>query len=85
MSIDQQTAKATPQQRAQTKVDNWRGALRQLKIDTDKKDQMDQDDGELTPDSMSSRLIDSAIGMNDKKMDDFIFDRMGSRVSTFAA
>jgi len=46
---------------------------------------VDQEDGELTPDSMSSRLLDSAIGMNEKKMDDFIFDRMGSRVSTFAA
>jgi hypothetical protein len=34
---------------------------------------------------MSSRLVDSAIGMNDKKMSDFMFDRMGSRVSTFAA
>ncbi|KEF57683.1 glucosamine-6-phosphate deaminase [Exophiala aquamarina CBS 119918] len=85
VSLDQHTSSVTPQQRAQTKVDNWRGALRQLKIDTDKKDVVDQDDGELTPDSMSSRLIDSAIGMNEKKMDDFIFDRMGSRVSTFAA
>lgn len=43
------------------------------------------DDAELTPDSMSSRLLDSAIGMSDKRMEDFMFDRMGSRVSTFAA
>lgn len=59
--------------------------MKQLKIDTDKKDQVDPEDGELTPDSMSSRLVDSAIGLNDRKIDDFIFDRMGSRVSTFAA
>lgn len=66
-------------------MDNWRGALKDLRIDTEKKDQVEPDDGELTPDSMSSRLVDSAIGMSDKKMSDFMFDRMGSRVSTFAA
>ena len=55
-----------------------------LKIDTDNKE-VQVEDAELTPDSMSSRLVDSAIGMNDKKMEDFMFDRMGSRVSTFAA
>jgi glucosamine-6-phosphate deaminase len=59
--------------------------LKDLKIDTERKNELDFEDGELTPDSMSSRLVDSAIGMNDKKMSDFMFDRMGSRVSTFAA
>ncbi len=67
------------------RLDNWRAGLKDLKIDTDRKDELDIEDGELTPDSMSSRLLDSAIGMNDKKMSDFMFDRMGSRVSTFAA
>ncbi|EXJ82547.1 glucosamine-6-phosphate deaminase [Capronia epimyces CBS 606.96] len=84
VSWEQETAKATPPQRSRAKVDNWRGTLKELRIDTDKK-QAGQEDGELTPDSMSSRLMDSAIAMNDKKMDDFIADRMGSRVSTFAA
>ena len=65
-------------------MDNWRAGLKDLKINTDRKDQLDLEDGELTPDSMSSRLVDSAIGMNDKKMSDLMFDRMGSRVSTFA-
>lgn len=66
-------------------MDNWRGALKDLRIDTNKKDPVEPEDGELTPDSMSSRLVDSAIAMSDKKMSDFMFDRMGSRVSTFAA
>ncbi|EHY61144.1 Glucosamine-6-phosphate deaminase [Exophiala dermatitidis] len=84
VSAEQETATVPAQKPSVAKVDNWRGALKDLRIDTDKK-QVDQEDGELTPDSMSSRLVDSAIAMNDKKMDDFIFDRMGSRVSTFAA
>lgn len=68
------------------RVANWRGALKELRIDTGKKPQAEQQEaGELTPDSMSSRLIDSAIGMNDKKMEDMMFDRMGSRVDTLAA
>ncbi|KAJ9617844.1 glucosamine-6-phosphate deaminase [Exophiala oligosperma] len=85
MADEAETGKETPQQRLPTKADNWRSALMDLKINTDKKEQVDAEDGELTPDSMSSRLLDSAIGMNDRKMDDFLFDRMGSRVSTFAA
>jgi glucosamine-6-phosphate deaminase len=82
VSLEQATA--TPHQHSHTKVDHWRGSLKELRIDTDKK-QAEPEDGELTPDSMSSRLVDSAIGMNDKKMDDFTSDRMGSRVSSFAA
>ncbi|KIX04130.1 glucosamine-6-phosphate deaminase [Rhinocladiella mackenziei CBS 650.93] len=85
VSSEEETARATPRQRSHTKLENWRGALKELRIDTEKKDQLDQDDGELTPDSMSSRLVDSAIAMNDKNIDDFVFDRMSSRVSTFAA
>jgi glucosamine-6-phosphate deaminase len=82
---EQETAKATPQQGSEVRLDSWRAGLKDLKIDTDRKDQLDFEDGELTPDSMSSRLVDSAIAMNDKKMSDFMFDRMHSRVSTFAA
>jgi len=81
ISEEQSTGPATA---PRSRVDNWRGALKDLRIDTEKKQQQAQDDGELTPDSMSSRLVDSAIGMTDKQMEDFMFDRMGSRVDTFA-
>lgn len=38
-------------------------------------------DGELTPDSMSSRILDSGIAGLDKTIqDDLAFDRMGSRI-----
>lgn len=84
IAVEQESPKPVRHQRSHAKVDNWRGALQELRIDTEKK-QADLEDGELTPDSMSSRLVDSAIAMNDKKVDDFMFDRMGSRVSTFAA
>lgn len=83
IAAEEETGKATPQQHLPTKTENWRNVLKDLKIDTDKKGQAEQQDGELTPDSMSSRLVDSAIGLNDKKTDDFMFDKMGSRVSTF--
>ena len=73
------------------KVANWRGALKELRIDTEKKPVAHDDDDELTPDSMSARILDSAIGMSPPrkpKEADFeapIFDRMGSRVNTLAA
>jgi hypothetical protein len=77
---------------ANEKVANWRGALKELRIDTNKK-QVEQDLDELTPDSMSARIenLDSAIGMSPPrkpKETDFeapMFDRMGSRVNTLAA
>jgi glucosamine-6-phosphate deaminase len=68
---------------------NWRGALKELKIDTENHHKI-QDDEDLTPDSMSSRMIDSGVGMSfdearEAKIDGIAFDRMGSRVSTLAA
>ena len=47
------------------KAAGWRGALKELRIDT-KQDLPDNEDMELTPDSMSARVaaIDSAIGMS---------------------
>lgn len=52
-----------------------------LKIDTDMRRSM-ADDGELTPDSMSSRLVDSAVGGLDAALkSDPLLDRMGSRVA----
>ena len=62
----------------------WKGSLKELRIDTDRQ-QQPQEDGELTPDNMSSRLVDSAIGMDEAKFGDLKFDKMSSRVSTFAA
>lgn len=62
----------------------WKGSLQELRIDTDRR-QQPQEDGELTPDNMSSRLVDSAIGMDEGKFGDLQFDKMSSRVSTLAA
>jgi glucosamine-6-phosphate deaminase len=47
----------------------WRGALKELRIDTQKSNELEDDDLELTPDSMSARVaasetVDSAIGMS---------------------
>lgn len=72
------------------KVANWRGALKELRIHTDKKP-VAVDDDELTPDSMSARIVDSAIGMSPPRNPKEVgfeartFDRMGSRVNTLAA
>jgi len=92
-SIEQISREETSQTSARetTKRDaqNWRGALKDLKIDTENHHKI-HDDEDLTPDSMSSRMIDSGVGMSfdearDAKIDGIAFDRMGSRVSTFAA
>jgi glucosamine-6-phosphate deaminase len=41
------------------------------------------EEDELTPDSMSSRMVDSAIGGLDGALkNDLIFDRMGARMTT---
>ncbi|KAI2791545.1 Glucosamine-6-phosphate isomerase 2 [Penicillium oxalicum] len=51
-----------------------------LRINTDFNRSMDED--ELTPDSMSSRMVDSAVGGLDETLkNDLIFDRMGARVT----
>lgn len=55
-----------------------------LKIDT-AFNAKDSDPDELTPESMSSRIVDSAIAGLDETMTrggDLIFDRMGSRIPT---
>ena len=66
---------------------NWRGALKELKINTESHHKL-QDGWDLTPDSMSSRLIDSGVAMvfndDDAKIDGVAFDKMGSRVGMFA-
>ncbi|KAK2759311.1 hypothetical protein FQN54_002789 [Arachnomyces sp. PD_36] len=51
-----------------------------LKIDTEVYNI--EGDGELTPDSMSSRILDSGVAGLDKTLqDDLAFDRMGSRIN----
>lgn len=51
-----------------------------LRINTELHRAMDED--ELTPDSMSSRMVDSAIGGLDGALkNDLIFDRMGARMT----
>jgi hypothetical protein len=79
--------KSTAESREQdAQAQKWRGAFKELKINTENHHKL-QDDGDLTPDSMSSRLIDSGVGMSfdDAKIDGVAFDKMGSRVGTFAA
>ncbi|KAJ6120265.1 hypothetical protein N7523_004545 [Penicillium sp. IBT 18751x] len=39
------------------------------------------EDDELTPDSMSSRMVDSAVGLDSALKNDLIFDRMGARMT----
>ncbi|KAJ5166525.1 uncharacterized protein N7482_005306 [Penicillium canariense] len=52
-----------------------------LRINTELHRAMEED--ELTPDSMSSRMVDSAIGGLDGTLkNDLIFDRMGARMTT---
>jgi glucosamine-6-phosphate deaminase len=82
----EETAQTSAAEKTKRDAQNWRGALKELKIDTENHHKI-QDDEDLTPDSMSSRLIDSGVGMSfdEAKIDGIAFDRMGSRVSTFAA
>ncbi|OQD79470.1 hypothetical protein PENANT_c050G00521 [Penicillium antarcticum] len=50
-----------------------------LRINTELHRAMEDD--ELTPDSMSSRLVDSAIGIDGTLKSDLMFDRMGTRMT----
>lgn len=69
--IQQKTPAATPPR-----------APKDLRINTELQHHSFDDD-ELTPDSMSSRMVDSAIsGVDQTLKGDLIFDRMGSRVAT---
>ena len=61
----------------------WRGGYKDLTINT-KKAQDGVEDADLTPDSMSSRLVDSAVGL-DEKGEPVKFESTGSHVASFAA
>lgn len=67
------------------KMQQWRGALRKLEIDTSKRAPTPAK-GELTPDSMTSRLHDSAIAIDDmdKLEDGLQLTNMGSRVNSMS-
>lgn len=67
------------------RMQQWRGALKKLQVDTEASNQASKpEDGELTPDSMHGRLVDSAIAMDDiEKMEDGMrLTNMGSRVNS---
>lgn len=70
----------------ESKLQQWRGALKQLRIDTSKKSSTVPANGELTPDSMTSRLADSAIAIDDmdKLEDGLKLTSMGSRVNSMS-
>lgn len=65
------------------RIKHWRGALKKLEIDTSQKAATPMN-GELTPDSMTSRVVDSAIAIDDmdKLEDGLRFTNMGSRVNS---
>jgi len=66
-----------------SRLRQWRGALKKLEIDTSTKAPAPAN-GELTPDSMASRLHDSAIAIDDmdKLEDGLKLTNMGSRVNS---
>lgn len=85
----QESARLDPQETRvaeEPKTKNWRGALKELTVDTQRKRILD-DDEELTPDSMSSRMVDSGVAGLDQKDGhfDLIIDRLGSRVGAVGA
>jgi hypothetical protein len=61
----------------------WKGAFGELQIDTDQDHRM-QVCGELTPDSMSSRLSASSVADRpNHHMGEFFADNMNSRCNLF--
>jgi hypothetical protein len=61
----------------------WKGAFEELQIKTDQHHRM-QDCGELTPDSMSSRLSASSVADRpNHQMDELFVNNMNSRCNGF--
>ncbi|KKY18145.1 putative glucosamine-6-phosphate deaminase [Phaeomoniella chlamydospora] len=58
--------------------------FKDLKIDTEKRPKM-VEDGELTPDSMSSRIHDSGIALDTPRKDEAVFGKTSSRVNSISA
>lgn len=81
----EQTRRADIAVQEDPRMQQWRGALKQLQVDTEASSKARKPgDGELTPDSMHGRLVDSAIAMDDlDKMEDGMrLTNMGSRVNS---
>lgn len=74
----QYTQPQHPQQQHTPRVKPVRGPAKELRINTEVNGAFDDD--ELAPDSMSSRMVDSAISGVDPALKDVLFDRMSSRV-----
>jgi len=81
--IEQEQLSKTQFSSADAKMRQWRSALMKLEIDTSKRSP-DPAKGELTPDSMTSRLHDSAVAIDDmdKLADGMQLNNMGSRVNS---
>lgn len=72
---------SSPTQQQPTPVATPWKVPKNLRINTELHQSFDDD--ELTPDSMSSRMVDSAIsGLDSTLKGDMLFDRMGSRVAS---
>ncbi|KAJ5092212.1 Glucosamine-6-phosphate isomerase 2 [Penicillium alfredii] len=73
-------AKRSSPRQQQTPVGTPKKVPKDLRINTELHRLMEED--ELTPDSMSSRMVDSAIGGLDGTLNnDLVFDRMGARMT----
>lgn len=83
--IEQEQSQRDQMSSETLRVYQWRGALKKLQVDTSKK-AAEPVEGELTPDSMSSRVMDPAIAMeNIEKLEDGVELRnMGSRVNSMS-
>lgn len=83
--IEQEQLARTQLNSEDPRLQQWRGALKKLEIDTSQKAAAPAN-GEITPDSMTSRLHDSAIAIDDMdKMEDGLkLTNMGSRVNSMA-
>ncbi|EAU38665.1 glucosamine-6-phosphate deaminase [Aspergillus terreus NIH2624] len=74
------SAPKPPQQQQHTPASTPPKVPKDLRINTELNQSLEDD--ELTPDSMSSRMVDSAIsGLDSTLKGDLLFDRMGARVA----
>jgi hypothetical protein len=85
VATEQQQKETSQSLASKRRTPGWRGAFKELQIETSKHHQM-QDIGELTPDSMSSRLSPSSATKHlERNMDELLADSMESRIADFAA
>ena len=84
--VENEQARRRVGQVLNSRPQQWRAALKQLHVDTSKKAPA-PGKGELTPDSMTSRMVDSAIAIDelDALEDGLKLTNMGSRVNSMTA